>query len=302
MKTASAKPSHYELLLKAYDKALATYERTKTDEKAAKHYYKNAMKDTSKSDLEILELEYERIKYRRKSRKVSLKIAKIRLKVWAKTHDEEVKVYQLSETAMEEAMQKETQKAEKKAVKDKKAVKAVKVKAVKDVKVKAAKDVKVKAAKDVKVKGVKDVKIRKVKKAPKIILIKEVKENIPTITKSTEKATEPKPQKPPRKPRRSSAEVQAEKAANKQALGGDNFSIIEGIGEKVTQTLHAGGIHTFAQLAAADYETLKGIMRAAKNRLATPATWAEQAKLVIENKFEELKALQNTLKGGRKVQ
>lgn len=287
MKSAPAKPSHYELLLKAYDKALATFERIKTEEKTAKHYYKNAMKDTSKSDLDILELEYQRIKFRRKSRKMALKIAKIRLKVWAKTHDEEVKVYQLSETAIEEAMQKETQKAEKKADKDKKTVK----------------DVKVKIAKDVKVKGVKDVKIREVKKVPKIILIKEVKadkEDVPAVAKPIAKPIEP--QKPPRKPRRSSAEVQAEKAANKQALGGDNFSLIEGIGEKVTQTLHAGGINTFAQLAAADFETLKGIMRAAKNRLATPATWAEQAKLVIENKFEELKALQNTLKGGRKVQ
>jgi large subunit ribosomal protein L20 len=261
MKTASTKPSHYELLLKSYDKALATYERTKTDEKAAKHFYKNALKDTSKADLEILKLEHERIKFRRKSRKAALKIAAIRLKVWAKLHDEEVKIYQLSDSAMVEETPKKASKKEPKVV----------------------------AKNDTAVKETKTVKA--VKKPSKIILIKEVKEDTPLVETT----------KPPRKPRRSSAEVQAEKAANKEALIGDNFSLIEGIGEKVTQTLHDGGITTFAQLAKTDIETLKGILRAARNRVANPTTWPEQAKLILANKFEELKALQDTLKGGRRV-
>jgi predicted flap endonuclease-1-like 5' DNA nuclease len=260
MKTAATKPSHYELLLKSYDKALATYERTKTDEKAAKHFHKNALKDTSKADLEILKLEYERIKFRRKSRKAALKIAAIRLKVWAKMHDEEVKVYQLSDSFMEEDATTKTSKKESKVVKADKTVKETKT-------------------------------VKAVKKPSKIILLKEVKEDTPLVEST----------KPPRKSRRSSAEVQAEKAANKEALTGDNFSLVEGIGEKVTQTLHDGGITTFTQLAKTDIETLKGILRAARNRVANPTTWPEQAKLILANKFEELKALQDTLKAGRRV-
>lgn len=299
MKTASTKPSHYELLLKAYDKALATYERTKTEEKAAKHYHKSAMKDTSKSDLKILGLEYERIKFRRKSRKAALKIAAIRLKVWAKMHDEEVKIYQLSDTAMVEEIPIEPKKAVKREVKEDKK----KTKVAKQVKTKEVVDIKAKkASKIILIKEVKEVKPTVVdavvaQKAPrKSRLISEVKEETPVIVEPVEVP------KPARKPRRSSAEVEAEKAANKEALVGDSFSLIEGIGEKVTLTLHQGGITTFAQLAASDVDTLKGILRAAKNRVANPGTWAEQAKLIIDNKFEELKTLQDTLKGGRKVQ
>jgi predicted flap endonuclease-1-like 5' DNA nuclease len=271
MKTAPTKPSHYELLLKSYDKALATYERTKTDEKTAKHFHKNALKDTSKADLEILKLEYERIKFRRKSRKAALKIAAIRLKVWAKMHDEEVKIYQLSDTAIEE----ETPKAAKKNLKKEPKETKKKDKAVKETK----------AAKTVK----------EVRKPSKIVLVREVVEDVPVVVKPAV------PEKPPRKQRRSSAEVQAEKAALKEALTGDNFSLIEGVGEKVTQTLHAGGITTFTQLAATDVETLKGILRAARNRVANPTTWTEQAKLILANKFEELQTLQNALKGGRRI-
>jgi predicted flap endonuclease-1-like 5' DNA nuclease len=260
MKTVPTKPSHYELLLKSYDKALATYERTKTDELSAKHFYKNALKDTSKADRKILKLEYERIKFRRKSRKAALKIAAIRLKVWAKQHDEEVKIYQLSDAAIAD----ETPKAIKKTDKKKSDLPTVE-------------------------------KEKSIKTVSKIVLVKETQEETPIVETPTVS------EKPPRKPRRTSDEVQAEQAALKAALVGDNFSLIEGIGEKVTHTLHVGGITAFTQLAAADIETLKGILRAAKNRVANPTTWPEQAQLILDNKFEELKALQDTLKGGRRV-
>ena len=70
MKTGNikSKQSHYELLLRAYDKAQAAFERAKTNEKTAKHYQKIADKDISKTDKAILELEYKRAKYRRKGR------------------------------------------------------------------------------------------------------------------------------------------------------------------------------------------------------------------------------------------
>lgn len=91
------KPSHYELLLKAFDKAQTALERAITNEKTAKHYFKTADKNISKSDYKILELEFLRAKYRRKGRKAAFKIAEIRLKQWLKRHEKDNKLYQLTE-------------------------------------------------------------------------------------------------------------------------------------------------------------------------------------------------------------
>ncbi len=81
----------------------------------------------------------------------------------------------------------------------------------------------------------------------------------------------------------------------------DDLKIIEGIGPKISGMLQAQGISTFAQLAAADVERLRGIMLAANLRIADPTTWPEQAALAAAGKWDELQALQNSLKGGRKV-
>jgi len=58
---------------------------------------------------------------------------------------------------------------------------------------------------------------------------------------------------------------------------------------------------TFADLAAADQDRLTEILQQESNlRLADPATWPEQAALAAAGKWDELKALAEQLKGGRR--
>jgi predicted flap endonuclease-1-like 5' DNA nuclease len=82
----------------------------------------------------------------------------------------------------------------------------------------------------------------------------------------------------------------------------DDLKLIEGIGPKIAGILAAAGIDTFAQLAAADGSRLKEIIaQAGLTALADPASWPEQAALAAAGKLDELKALQDQLKGGRRV-
>jgi len=81
----------------------------------------------------------------------------------------------------------------------------------------------------------------------------------------------------------------------------DDLTVIEGIGPKIASVLGAAGITTFAQLARADVSRLQQVLLDAGLRLADPGTWSEQAKLLAEGKWDEFKALTESLKGGRRV-
>jgi ribosomal protein L30 len=80
----------------------------------------------------------------------------------------------------------------------------------------------------------------------------------------------------------------------------DDLEAIEGIGPKIAGVLRDAGITTFAQLAATDVSALSEILQGASIRLADPATWPEQAQLAADEKWDEFKALQDSLKGGRR--
>ncbi len=82
----------------------------------------------------------------------------------------------------------------------------------------------------------------------------------------------------------------------------DDLKVIEGIGPKISSLLQAAGIMTFAQLAATDVSRLKEIIaEAGLSALADPTTWPDQASLAAAGKWDELEALQDALKGGRRV-
>lgn len=80
----------------------------------------------------------------------------------------------------------------------------------------------------------------------------------------------------------------------------DDLKVIEGIGPKIAEVLQEGGITTFAELAAADLDQLNAILEG-KVRIFHPDTWSEQASLAAAGKWDELEALQEELKGGRRV-
>ncbi|MFK7808643.1 MAG: 30S ribosomal protein S16 [Saprospiraceae bacterium] len=83
----------------------------------------------------------------------------------------------------------------------------------------------------------------------------------------------------------------------------DDLKKIEGIGPKIAETLNAGGINTFAELAASDADKIKGILDAAEGNFAAhdPKTWPAQAKMAADGKWDELKKWQDELDGGKEV-
>lgn len=82
----------------------------------------------------------------------------------------------------------------------------------------------------------------------------------------------------------------------------DDLKVIEGIGPKLEQVLKGAGIKTFRDLAERSVEELQAILDAAGiARISDPGTWPEQARLAAEGRWDELKALQDSLKGGRRV-
>lgn len=89
-----------------------------------------------------------------------------------------------------------------------------------------------------------------------------------------------------------------EKAADVEA---DDLTKIEGIGPKISEILKTAGVPTFAALAETKTEKLTEILAEAGGRYKShdPKTWAEQAKMAAEGKWDELKKWQDELDGGR---
>ena len=81
----------------------------------------------------------------------------------------------------------------------------------------------------------------------------------------------------------------------------DDLTKVEGIGPKINELFQNAGIRTFADLAAATEEQLKQILVDAGPRFASknPGTWPRQAELAAEGKWDELKAWQDELDGGK---
>ncbi len=83
----------------------------------------------------------------------------------------------------------------------------------------------------------------------------------------------------------------------------DDLTKIEGIGPKISEVLQAGGISTFAQLAGSNADAIKAILEAAEGNFAAhdPGTWAQQAQMAADGKWDELKKWQDELDGGKEV-
>ena len=73
---------------------------------------------------------------------------------------------------------------------------------------------------------------------------------------------------------------------------------IEGIGPKIASTLAEAGIKTFADLAKAKPAKISEIIAEVRGNHVTD-TWPAQAKLAADGKWDELKALQDKLDGGK---
>ena len=80
----------------------------------------------------------------------------------------------------------------------------------------------------------------------------------------------------------------------------DDLKKIEGIGPKISDILNDNGIFTFSDLAASDAEKIKKMLADAEGNFAShnPETWAAQAKMATDGKWDELKKWQDELDGG----
>jgi large subunit ribosomal protein L17 len=92
----------------------------------------------------------------------------------------------------------------------------------------------------------------------------------------------------------------AAKAAGFVVNGTDNLEIIEGVGPKIANLLRSNGVGTFALLAAASQAALKAILNKGGPAydIANPETWPEQAGLAAQNRWQDLRNLQERLDAG----
>ena len=81
----------------------------------------------------------------------------------------------------------------------------------------------------------------------------------------------------------------------------DDFTVIEGIGPKINELIHADGIHKYVELARTEVGAIQKILdKAGSNfELARPATWPDQSDLAAYNRWEALKSWQDVLDGGK---
>jgi large subunit ribosomal protein L27 len=95
------------------------------------------------------------------------------------------------------------------------------------------------------------------------------------------------------------AEAPAKKA--KKVDGADDLKKIEGIGPKIAELFNNEGILTFAQLAETSTERMEEILAAAGSRYAShnPGTWAKQSAMAAAGQWDELKAWQDEMNGGK---
>ena len=96
-------------------------------------------------------------------------------------------------------------------------------------------------------------------------------------------------------------EVTAPAKKAKKADAGDDLKKIEGIGPKIAEIFNNDGIMTFAQLAETSTEKMQELLDAAGSRYAShnPGTWAKQAAMAAAGQWDELKAWQDEMSGGK---
>ena len=95
-------------------------------------------------------------------------------------------------------------------------------------------------------------------------------------------------------------DVGAARAAGFNLKHADDLSILEGIGPKIEELLRANGIDSFVKVACANVDDLFDVLeRGGPNfHLANPESWPQQATLATQNRWKELKQMQNELNGG----
>ncbi len=94
-------------------------------------------------------------------------------------------------------------------------------------------------------------------------------------------------------------EENKEEAVEEASVEADDLTKIEGIGPKIAEIFAEAGIKTFEDLSSSKVGGLRDILAEHKLSSHDPKTWSKQATLAKHGKWDELKKLQDELKGGR---
>jgi small subunit ribosomal protein S2 len=86
--------------------------------------------------------------------------------------------------------------------------------------------------------------------------------------------------------------------ATKSNAKADDLTKIEGVGPKIAETLVAAGLATYADVAGSTAEKIAEIIEGVRGN-HTPDTWPKQAGMAAEGKWDELKAWQDGMGGGK---
>lgn len=92
-------------------------------------------------------------------------------------------------------------------------------------------------------------------------------------------------------------------ATQKTSYKKDDFKRIEGIGPKIEEILKSSGLTSYTDLINATVDDIRTALKQAGPTYAVhdPSTWAEQAQLAKNGKWNELSSLQEDLKGGKRT-
>ena len=121
--------------------------------------------------------------------------------------------------------------------------------------------------------------------------------------KAAPKAAAPKPAAPKPAPKMAAViDLAAAKKAGFTLKNANDLTVVEGIGPKINELFNNAGVKTFVQLAAQSVTQMRKVLDdgGSRFRIANPSTWAQQGALAADNKWEELKKLQDNLSGGVK--
>jgi len=88
---------------------------------------------------------------------------------------------------------------------------------------------------------------------------------------------------------------------NKKTIKKNDFTVIEGIGPKISSILQKAGIQSFEQLGKTEVTTLRAILAKAGKRYQKydPTTWGQQADLAAAGKWEVLTVWKKRIKRGK---
>jgi predicted flap endonuclease-1-like 5' DNA nuclease len=99
----------------------------------------------------------------------------------------------------------------------------------------------------------------------------------------------------------SSFDASLAKSVYGKKVNQDDLKIVEGIGPKIEELYHAAGIKTWKALSETPVEKSQAILDGGGERYSihNPGSWAKQALLAYQGKWQELKDWQDSHKGGK---